>query len=184
MAGCGTEGPPNARIIPKELSIHGDVRTDNYYWLRERENPEVVAYLEAENEYAAKVMGHTEELQNTLFEEIKDRIKPNDESVPVLLNGYYYYTRFEEGQEYPIYCRKKGSLEAEEEVILNVNEMAGDHEFFSVAGVVASPDNNLLAYSVDTVGRRKYELHFKNLLTGELLDKSHTGCYGKGCLGQ
>ncbi len=171
MTGCGTEGPPAARIIPEELSIHGDVRTDNYYWLRERENPEVVAYLEAENEYAAKVMGHTEELQNTVFEEIKARIKPNDESVPVLLNGYYYYTRFEEGQEYPIYCRKKGSLEADEEVILNVNEMAGDHEFFSVEGVVASPDNNLLAYSVDTVGRRKYELHFKNLLTGEQLEK-------------
>ncbi|MFH1964981.1 MAG: oligopeptidase B, partial [Acidobacteriota bacterium] len=170
LIGCGNDGPPTARIIPEELSIHGDVRTDNYYWLRERENPEVIAYLEAENEYAAGLMTHTEELQNTLFEEIKGRIKPNDESVPVLLNGYYYYTRFEEGTEYPIYCRKEGSLEAEEEVILNVNEMAGDHEFFSVTGVVASPDNNLLAYSLDTVGRRKYELHFKNLLTGEQLE--------------
>ena len=170
MAGCGNDGPPKARIIPEELSIHGDVRTDNYYWLRERENPEVIAYLEAENEYAAKVMAHTEELQNTLFEEIKGRIKPDDESVPVLLNGYYYYTRFEEGQEYPVYCRRKGSLEAEEEVTLNVNELAGEHEFFSVTGVTASPDNTLLAYSVDTVGRRKYELRFKNLITGEILD--------------
>ncbi len=170
LAGCGNDGPPAARIIPEELSIHGDARTDNYYWLRDRENPEVIAYLEAENAWAEKVMAPTEELQNTLFEEIKGRIKPNDESVPVLLNGYYYYTRFEEGAEYSIYCRKKGSLEAEEEVILNVNEMAGDHEFFSVTGVVASPDNNLLAYSLDTVGRRKYELHFKNLLTGEHLE--------------
>lgn len=170
LAGCGNDGPPAARIIPEELSIHGDVRTDNYYWLRDRENPEVIAYLEAENAWAEKVMAPTEELQDTLFEEIKGRIKPNDESVPVFLNGYYYYTRFEEGAEYSIYCRRKGSLEAEEEVILNVNEMAGDHEFFSVTGVVASPDNNLLAYSLDTVGRRKYELHFKNLLTGEHLE--------------
>lgn len=169
LIGCGNDGPPTARIIPEELSIHGETRTDNYYWLRERENPEVIAYLEAENEYAAGVMAQTAELQNTLFEEIKGRIKPNDESVPVLLNGYYYYTRFEAGTEYPVYCRKEGSLEAEEEVTLNVNEMAGDHEFLSVTGVVASPDNNLLAYGVDNIGRRKYELHFKNLLTGEQL---------------
>ncbi len=169
LAGCGNDNPPSARIIPQELSVHGDVRTDNYYWLRDREDPEVTAYLEAENEYAEQVMAHTEDLQETLFEEIKGRIKPNDESVPVLLNGYLYYTRFEEGQEYPVYCRKKGSLEEEEEVILDVNELAGDHEFFSVTGVIASPDNELLAYSVDTVGRRKYELHFKNLVTGEQL---------------
>ena len=170
LAGCSNDGPPSAPVITEELEIHGDVRTDNYYWLRDREDPEVTAYLEAENRYAEQVMAHTEGLQETLFEEIKGRIKPNDESVPVLLNGYYYYTRFEEGQEYPVYCRKKGSLEEEEEVILDVNELAGDHEFFSVTGVIASPDNELLAYSVDTVGRRKYELHFKNLVTGAQLE--------------
>jgi len=171
ITGCSSTSPPSAEVRPQELTVHGDVRVDDYYWLRERENPEVVAYLEAENAYAEEVMGHTGDLQETLFQEIKARIKPNDESVPVLLNGYYYYTRFSEGAEYPVYCRKKGSLEAEEEVILDVNQIAGDHEFFSVTGVTASPDNRLLVYGVDNVGRRRYELRFKNLETGEPIDK-------------
>lgn len=170
LIGCNSASPPSAEIKPEELSVHGDVRVDNYYWLRERENPEVIAYLEAENDYAEKVMADTAELQETLFEEIKGRIKPNDESVPVLLNGYYYYIRFTEGAEYPVYCRKEGSLEAEEEVILDVNQIAGDNEFFSVTGVTASPDNRLLVYGVDNVGRRRYELRFKNLETGEPID--------------
>jgi len=127
--GCSSTSPPSAQIKPEELTVHGDVRVDNYYWLRDRENPEVIAYLEAENAYAEKVMADTSELQETLFEEIKGRIKPNDESVPVLLNGYYYYTRFTEGKEYPVYCRRQGSLEAEEEVILDVNEIAGSTSF-------------------------------------------------------
>ena len=168
--GCSSTSPPSAQIKPEELTVHGDVRVDNYYWLRDRENPEVIAYLEAENAYAEKVMADTSELQETLFEEIKGRIKPNDESVPVLLNGYYYYTRFTEGKEYPVYCRRQGSLEAEEEVILDVNEIAGGNEFFSVTGVTASPDNRMLVYGVDNVGRRRYELRFKDLETGKQLD--------------
>ena len=164
-----TPEPPVAEKIPKELTIHGDTRVDNYYWLNERDNPKVIEYLTAENEYKDAVMKHTESFQKKLYDEIVGRIKKTDMSVPYKEHGYYYYRRYEEGGEYPIYCRKKGSMEAEEEILLNVNEMAKGHAFYSVAGYTVSTNNNLIAFGVDTVSRRKYTIHFKNLKTGEIL---------------
>jgi len=161
--------PPVAKKIKKELTLHGDTRIDNYYWLNERDNPEVIDYLKAENDYLKAVMKHTETLQQKLYDEIIGRIKQTDMSVPYKDQGYYYYTRYEEGKEYPIYCRKKGNLGAEEEILLNVNKMAEGYDFFHVAGFTVSYDNNLIAYGVDTVSRRKYTIYFKNLKTGEVL---------------
>ncbi len=161
--------PPVAEKIPKELTIHGDIRVDNYYWLNERDNPKVIAYLTAENAYKDAVMKHTESFQEKLYDEIVGRIKKTDMSVPSKESGYYYYSRYEEGGEYPIYCRKKGTMETEEEILLNVNEMAKGHAYYSVAGFSVSTDNNLIAFGVDTVSRRKYTIHFKNLKTGEIL---------------
>ena len=132
---------PVAAKKPKELSIHGDTRIDNYYWLREQENPEVISYLEAENSYRESVMKDTEGFQKNLFDEIVGRIKQTDESVPYRKNGYYYYTRYVEGKEYPVYCRKKGSIEAQEEILANVNEMAEGYAYYQVGGMSISPDN-------------------------------------------
>ncbi len=160
---------PVANKIPKELSIHGDTRIDNYYWLNERENPEVIAYLTAENEYKDQMLAHTKEFQEKLFQEMKGRIKEEDQSVPYRDNGYFYITRYEQGQEYPIYSRKKGSLEAKEEIMLNVNEMAKPYDYYNVAGLSVSPDNKLLAFGEDTLSRRIYTIKFKNLETGEML---------------
>ncbi len=160
-------GPPVAEKIPRELTAHGDTRVDDYFWLNQRDNPRVIAYLEAENAYLEEALRHTEPLQEELFSEIVGRIKQTDMSVPYRDNGYYYYTRYEEGDEYPTYCRKKGSLEVEEQVLLDVNRMAKGYDFFSVAGHSISPNNALMAYGVDTVSRRKYTLHFQNLKTGE-----------------
>lgn len=161
--------PPKAKLIPKELTIHGHTRIDKYFWLRERDNPEVIAYLQAENDYKDAVLKHTQKLQEKLYKEIIGRFKQTDMSVPYKDNGYYYYTRYEEGQEHPIYCRKKGSLEAQEEIMLNVNEMAKGHDFYQVVGLSVSDDNKFLAFGVDTVSRRKYTVHFKNLETNEIL---------------
>ena len=170
---------PSAEKVAKELTAHGDTRIDNYFWMRltdeqkvakqpDEQTQKVLDYLNAENDYTEKVMGHTQDFQNNLFEEIKGRIKQQDESVPYFKNGYWYYTRFETGQEYPIYCRKKESLDAEEEIMLNVNEMAEGHEYYSVGGLSVSPDNTWLAYSEDTVSRRIYTIRFKNMETGEI----------------
>ncbi|MCK4363590.1 MAG: S9 family peptidase [Candidatus Aminicenantes bacterium] len=164
-----TPEPPVAEKIPRELTIHGDTRVDDYYWLNERENPKVIDYLTAENEYKDAVMKHTESFQKKLYDEIVGRIKKTDMSVPSKESGYYYYSRYEEGGEYPIYCRRKGTMEAEEEILLNVNEMAKGHAYYSVAGYSVSSNNNLIAFGVDTVSRRKYTIHFKNLKTGEIL---------------
>ncbi|MDW8353596.1 MAG: S9 family peptidase [Bryobacterales bacterium] len=161
--------PPVAKVVPHRLEKHGHVRVDPYYWLRERDNPEVIKYLEAENEYTAAVMAQTQELQETLFREFKTRIKQTDMSVPFLRDGYYYYTRTEEGRNYPIYCRKKGSLDAPEEILLDVNQVAEGHKFCSVLPPAISSGQDLMAYAVDTVGRRFYTLRFKNLTTGETL---------------
>lgn len=172
--------PPVAEKIAKELTIHGDTRTDNYYWMRlsdeqkNAENPDeqtgkVLEYLEAERDYAKQIMAHTDEFQQTLFDEIVGRIKKDDESVPYKENGYYYYTRYEEGQEYPIFCRKKETLDADEEILLNVNILAEGYDYFQVGGMSISEDNKLLAYGVDTVSRRRYTIYFKNLETKELL---------------
>lgn len=160
--------PPMAKKKPHKLEKHGHVRTDDYFWLRERENPEVLAYLKAENEYTEAKMAHTKDLQEKLFQEIKGRIKQTDESVPYKLEGYYYYSRVEDGKEYRIYCRKKGSLEAAEEVMLDVNELAEGHEFCSVRGLNVSSERDILAYGLDLVGRRFYTIRFKNLDTGEM----------------
>ena len=161
--------PPMATIIPRRLEAHDHVRIDNYYWLNERENPDVIEYLEAENAYTEAMMEHLEPMQEALFEEIKGRIKENDESVPYRLDEYFYYNRFEEGQEYPIYGRKRGSLEAAEEILLDVNELAEGHEFYQVRSVEPSFNHSLLAFAVDDVGRRIYTIRFKDLQTGEML---------------
>jgi oligopeptidase B len=167
--GFAAARPPVAEIIPKQLTIHGDTRIDNYYWLNQRDNPKVIQYLEAENAYTKAVMKPTEALQDKLYKELVGRIKQTDLSVPYRSRGYYYYTRYEQGSEYPVYCRKKGSLDANEEVLLNVPEMARGREFFSAAGLSVSPDNRLLSYGVDTVSRRMYSIHFKDLATGQTL---------------
>jgi len=154
--------------IPKRLEKHGHVRGDDYYWLRDRDNPEVIAHLNAENEYAEKAMAHTKRLEEKLFEEIKARFKQTDMSVPYRRDDYFYYTRYEEGREYPIYARKRGSLDQPEEILLNGNVLAEGHEFFSIGGWAVSSGQDLLAYAVDTQGRRIYTTRFKNLTTGEL----------------
>lgn len=161
--------PPVAEKIPVELTNHDQTRIDEYYWLRERENPEVISYLVAENEYTKSMLSHNESLQEELYNEIIGRIQQTDESVPYLENGYFYYTRYEEGGEFPVYCRKKGGLESEEEILLNVNEMAGGFNYYHVSGMNVSPDNRILAFGVDTVGRRRYSLRFKDMETGNFL---------------
>ncbi len=163
---------PVAIKVPKELTMHGDTRIDNYYWLNDRENEEVIAYLNAENDYTKDKLKHTEDFQASLFEEIKGRIKEDDESVPYKSNGYYYYTRFEKGKEYPIYCRKKETLAGKEEVMLDANVLAEGHAYHQIGGLSISPDNKMLAYGVDTVSRRIYTIHFKNLETGETLSET------------
>ena len=161
--------PPIAKVLPKRLEKHGDTRIDNYYWLDNRENPEVIRYLEAENEYTAASMAHTKELQETLFTEFKTRIKQSDVSVPYRRDGYFYYSRTEAGKNYPVFCRKKGSEDSPEQIMLDVNQVAQGHSFCAVAGLEVSLQGNLLAYTVDTVGRRFYTVRFKDLRTGELL---------------
>jgi oligopeptidase B len=160
---------PVAAIKPFEMTLHGDTRVDNYYWLREAENPEVIDYLNEENAYTDAVMAETKDLQEQLFQEMKGRIKEQDESVPYKEGNYFYYSRFVEGGEYPIYCRKAGSLDGEEEILLNCNELAEGHDYFSMGGMDVSDDEQLLAYCVDTVSRRNYTLKFKDLRTGEIL---------------
>jgi oligopeptidase B len=162
------QAPIAAKRI-REIFAHDGSRKDPYYWLNERENPEVIAYLNEENAYHKSKLAHTETLQRSLFEEMKGRIKEDDEGVPYFKGGYFYYHRYIKGAEYPLYCRKKGSLEAEEEVILNVNELARGHEFFQIGGLGTSEDQQMLAYSFDNVGRRIYQLTFKKLNGSEVL---------------
>jgi len=164
-----TINPPLAKVKPKTLEKHGDVRTDNYYWLNERENPEVIDYLNKENEYYQGMTAHLKEFQKDLFEEMKARIKEDDASVPYFYNGYYYITRFEKGKDYPIYSRKKGSLDAPEEIMFDCNEMAKGHAYFQLGGLNISEDNVWAAFAVDTVSRRQFTIQVKNLSTGEIL---------------
>ncbi|RPH55133.1 S9 family peptidase, partial [bacterium] len=159
--------PPVAKKIEKKDVVHGDTRIDNYSWLREKENPEVVSYLEAENKYTEAVMKPTEALQETLYKEMLGRIQQTDLSVPQRENGYWYYSRTEEGKQYPIICRKKGSLEAPEEVILDGNKLAEGQKFFSLGGVNVSDDTHLVAYSTDYTGFRQYTLRVRDLRTGK-----------------
>lgn len=151
------------------LEIHGDSRVDNYFWLRERENPEVVAHLEAENAYTKQALRPYMGLRDALVDEMKSRMKQDEESAPYKRGDYFYYVRYVEGSEYPIYARKKGSLDAPEQVILDVNALAGDADYFSVSGFSVSPDDRIAAYGVDTMGRRFYDLYFLDIETGELL---------------
>jgi oligopeptidase B len=160
--------PPLAKIIPTTLEKFDDVRTDNYFWLNDRENPEVIDYLNKENQYYQEMTAHTKAFQKELFEEMKARIKEDDQSVPYLYNGYYYITRFEMGSDYPIYSRKKGNLSANEEIMFNCNELAKGHKYFQLGGLSVSSDNQFVAFAVDTVGRRIYKVQIKNLITGEI----------------
>ena len=175
--------PPEAAKKPHNMTLHGDTRVDNYYWMRlndeqksakkyDAQTKDVLDYIHAERKYTKSSLAHTEKLQEKLFDEIVGRIKKDDESVPYLDNGYYYYRRFEAKKEYAIYCRKPGSLDNQEEVMLDVNILADGYDYFAVSGLTVSPDNQWLAYGVDTLSRRFYTIHFKNLFTGEVLDKT------------
>ncbi|WP_252729945.1 S9 family peptidase [Zobellia uliginosa] len=161
---------PIAKKIPHNLEKHGDVRVDNYYWMNDKENPEVISHLEAEKKYYESLTNHTKDYQELLFDEMKARIKEDDESVPYKQNGYWYITRYEIGKEYPIYARKKGNLEAPEEIMFDGNEMAMGHEYFSIGGIAVSPNNKFAAFGVDTVSRRQYVIGIKNLETGEVYE--------------
>jgi oligopeptidase B len=162
--------PPISKKINQELSIHGHTRIDPYYWLNDRSNPEVIDYLNQENDYLKEQLRHTEEFQESLFEEMKGRIKEEDESVPYLKHGYYYYTKFIKGGEYPIFCRRNGSMSAEEEILLDINILAQDQDYMNVGSIEVASNQQLLAFSQDSVGRRIYDIRFKNLLTGEFLE--------------
>ena len=175
--------PPDAIIKPHELTMHGDTRIDNYYWMRltdeqknakdpDQQTQDVVEYIYQENQYTQSNLSHTRKLQNTIFDEMVSRIKKDDESVPYLKNGYYYYSRYEKDKEYRIHCRKKGSLDAKEEILLDENILAKGYDYFSIGGLSISPNNKWLAFGVDTVSRRVYEIRFKNLESGDILDET------------
>ncbi len=175
--------PPVAAVEPHETAIHDTVLVDNYFWMRlsdeqkEAEQPDaqtqrVLDYLNAENAYTDTVLAATRSFQDTLFNEIVGRIKQDDSSVPVKDNGYWYYTRYEQGKEYPIYCRRAGTMEAPEEIMLDVNAMAEGYSYYAVGGTSVSPDNRLLVFGVDTVSRREYTLYVKDLATGAIAEES------------
>ena len=159
---------PIAQKKPKKLIKHKDIRVDEYYWLNDREDTEVLSYLKQENEYYKALTSHTKDFQKILFKEIKSRIKEDDHSVPYKNNGYWYATRYETGKEYPIYSRRKGKEDAAEQIIFNCNEMAEAHKYFSLGGVAVSPNNKLASFGLDTVSRRQYYIQIKNLKTGEI----------------
>ena len=175
--------PPDVAKKPHEMTIHGDTRVDDYYWMRltdeqksaeekDSHTQEVVDYIDAENDYTESRLKHTKKFQDKLFDEIVGRIKKDDESVPYLDNGYFYYTRYEKGKEYAIHCRKKGSLDSKEEILLDENVLAKGHDYFAVGGLDVSPDNQWMSYGVDLVSRRIYTIYFKNLVTGDVLKQT------------
>ncbi|MCZ0938959.1 MAG: S9 family peptidase [Caldilineaceae bacterium] len=171
--------PPVATVQTVTHRNHGDERVDQYYWLRERDNPAVLAYLEAENSYTEAMLAHTEALQQTLYDEMKSRIKETDESVPVAHGGYFYYHREEEGKQYRIYCRKKGSLDADEQVLIDLNLEAEGRDYLRMGSFSVSPDHSLLAFALDTDGSETYTLQVKDLTTGDLLpDRIENTYYG------
>jgi len=163
--------PPVTEKKPKVTEINGDRLVDNYFWLREKTNPAVIAHLEAENAYTTAMMKPTEALQDKLYNEILSHIKQTDENVPYRRGDYFYYTKTKEGLQYPIFCRKRGSIDAEERVILDLNELAQGQKFMAIGSFAPSDDGNLLAYSTDNTGYRQYTLRIKNLQTGELLSE-------------
>src|SRR6058998_1736817 len=158
--------PPMAAVRPHRFDEHGTVRIDQYYWLKERSNPEVIKYLEDENAYTKAVMAHTEPLQDRLYEELKGRVLQNDQSVPFREGNYFYYTRLVEGKNYPIYARKRGSVSAPEEIMIDANTLAEGKPTFLIRAWEISPAEDLLAFTVDTTGGRVGAIHFKNLRTG------------------
>lgn len=172
--------PPVPKIVPKVLEKLSDIRTDNYFWLNDRENPEVIDYLNQENAYYQEMTAHTQALQGELFEEMKSRIKEDDESVPYFYNGYYYISRFETGKDYPIYSRKKATLAANEEIMFDCNKLSQGHPFFQLGGLSVSPDNQFATFAIDTIGRRIYTLKVKNLVTGEILKDTIENTSGGG----
>ncbi|MFK7781979.1 S9 family peptidase [Psychroserpens sp.] len=159
---------PIARKIPKELEIHNDLRIDNYFWLNQRDDQNVLDYLNAENDFYQQETAHTKDLEDQLFQEMKARIKEDDTSVPYKYNGYWYIVRYEKGKDYPVYIRKKESLEAHEELLFDCNDMADGHGYFRLVGLSVSPDNTMISFGVDTVGRRQYKLQIKSLITNEV----------------
>jgi oligopeptidase B len=171
--------PPVAAIHPVKHRNHGDARVDHYYWLRERDNPAVLAYLKAENKYTEAMLTHTEALQCALYDEMKSRIKETDESVPVAHGGYFYYYREEEGKQYRIYCRKNGSLDADEQVLIDLNLEAEGLDYLRMGNFAVSPDHSLLAFALDTDGSETYALRVKDLASGDLLpDRIENTYYG------
>jgi len=160
--------PPIAKKVPLELKIHNDVRIDDYHWMGDRSNPDVIAHLEAENAYCDAMTAHTKDFQTNLFTEMKARIKEDDQSVPYKYNGYWYITKFETGKNYPIYTRKKESLDADEELLFDCNSMAEGESYFKLVGISISPDNTKVAFGIDTVGRRNYTIQIKNLETNSI----------------
>jgi len=165
-------GPPVAKKVPHETKIHGYTLKDDYFWLREKSNPEVIKYLEDENAYTDELMKPTKELQESLYKEMLGHIKQTDLSVPSRIGDYYYYSRTEEGKQYPYQCRKKGSMDAKEEVLLDLNKLAEGHSFLGLGAFNVSDDGNLLAYSTDIKGYRQYTLHVKDLRTGQTLSEN------------
>lgn len=164
--------PPKVEKKEHQHNKHNDIRIDEYFWLNQRDNPEVIDYLERENDYYSKSTAHTKVFQNSLFDEMKSRIKEDDSSAPYFYNGYWYISRYEIGKEYPIYTRKKENLEANEEILFDCNEMAKGHDYFRLVGISISPDNTKAAFSIDTVSRRLYTMKVKDLVTGEFLSTS------------
>lgn len=161
---------PIAKKKETKLEKYGDIRVDNYFWMNDRENEDVINHLNEENAYTKSILSHTETFQKDLFEEMKSRIKADDSSVPYKLNGYWYIVKYEKGKDYPVYSRKKDTLEAEEEILFDCNEMAKDYAYFKLAGISISPDNTMASFSIDTVSRRQYTLQIKNLITGVVLE--------------
>ena len=171
VAACTQDQPsaPSPAKRPVTLELHGDTRVDDYFWLRERDNPDVVAYLEAENAYTEKMLEPFKGLQGVLNDEMKARLRQDDESAPYRRGEYFYYYRYVEGSEYPIYARRKGSIDATEEILLDVNKLAGDADYFSLVNFNVNPDQRIAAYAVDDVGRRFYDVYFLDLQSGQLL---------------
>ncbi|WP_250149181.1 S9 family peptidase [Flagellimonas sp. 389] len=177
---------PIAKKKPTRLEKHGDIRIDDYYWMNDREDQEVIDYLESENAYYQKMTAHTKDFQEKLFLEMKSRIKEDDSSVPYKYNGYWYITKYKVGQEYPIYSRRKEHMDAGDEILFDCNELAKGHDYFNLKGVSVSPDNTMASFGVDTVSRREYDLQIKNLRTGEVYpDKiektTGSSVWGNGC---
>ena len=188
MSSCA-KVPPDAKKIPYDMESHGHKRIDNYYWMRltdeqksaktyDAQTQSVVDYIEDETDYINNSLKHTKPLQETLYDEMVGRIKKDDQSVPYFENEYYYYSRYEKKKEYPIYCRKYKSLENDEEIILDVNILADGHDYFAVGGMSVSPDNQWLAYGTDTLSRRFYNIFFKNLISGEILEQTISNTTG------